>query len=163
MIDNRARRIVKSVLDSAPMGVDAPRPQQLTPEAIKMISERFPELVNGWPDQRTHVVRDYITNLLNAAHMNPETTQEASLILVASMLEDAAGEFEERPGGKKDMWRKGGFGKPKLHKNDFTGQRPGEAHAAEAEGAEEAEGAAKAGKIKPANQSTSRFNWKPKA
>lgn len=140
-------------------------PVQLTPEALKMISERFPEIVNGWPDRRTHVVRDYITSLLNAARMNPETTQEASLILTASMLEDAAGEFDERPGGKKDMWRKGGFGKPKLHKNDFTGERPGEARAAEAKGAEkaeEAEGAAEAGRIKPADQSTSRFNWKPK-
>lgn len=54
--------------------------------------------------------------------MNKPTADQ----IVANMLEDFAGDEdpETRAGGKKDMWRQGGFKKFSLKGKDFGGKRP---------------------------------------
>jgi len=76
--------------------------------------------------------------------------------IVAKMLEDHAGEYEERPGGPKDIWRQGGFKKFSFKGTKFTGKRPGEATKPEPDEAEdEDEGEEKKSPPK------SRFSWSP--
>jgi len=73
--------------------------------------------------------------------------------IVAKMLEDSAGEFEERAGGPKDMWRQGGFKKFSFKGSKFTGRRPGETIKPEPK-EDEGEGV-------EAKKPKSRFSWAP--
>ena len=72
--------------------------------------------------------------------------------IVAKMLEDHAGEFEDRAGGPKDMWRQGGFKKFNLKGQKFTGKRPGETDKPEPEEDEDEK--------PPKVQAPNRFKWK---
>lgn len=71
------------------------------------------------------------------------------------MLEDFTGDYEERAGGPKDMWRQGGFKKFSLKGKNFSGKRPGEAAKPEVEDEDEDE-------EKPKPKTNPRFAWKPK-
>ena len=76
--------------------------------------------------------------------------------LVSTLLEDLAGDYEERAGGKKDMWRQGGFSKFSLKGKNFGGKRPGEKAAPKAKDEDEDEDE------KPEPKTNPRFSWKPK-
>jgi len=67
--------------------------------------------------------------------------------IVTGIIEDLPSDYEERPGGPKDPWRKGGH-KP-LKGLKFTGKRPGD------------NGKNAPGATKPEEKKHSRFNWKP--
>jgi len=74
--------------------------------------------------------------------------------IVTALLDDFADggreEYDQRPGGSKDMWRQGGFKNFSFKGNKFTGQRPGE----KLKSAEDKE------KTKPV-KINSRFTWSP--
>jgi len=75
--------------------------------------------------------------------------------VVATLLEDFANggrdEYEQRPGGAKDMWRQGGFKKFSFKANKFTGKRPGEKAKANDDDKTDA----------PEPKAKSRFAWTP--
>ena len=75
--------------------------------------------------------------------------------IVSTMLEDYAGDYEERAGGPKDMWRQGGFKKFSLKAHKFTGKRPGEAAKPEAKEDEDED------EEKSEPKPNKRFSWKP--
>lgn len=84
--------------------------------------------------------------------------------IVSAMLEDYAGDYEERPGGKRDMWRQGGHSKFSLFGKDFGGKRPNDTTPSVDDDDDEkdsAASAAPAAKAKPAASAPSRFKWKP--
>lgn len=87
--------------------------------------------------------------------------------IVAAMLEDYAGDYEERPGGKKDMWRQGGYSKFSLLGKDFGGKRPNDTTKPVSDEEEDekqsAASASPAVKAKSADSTPSRFKWKPNA
>ena len=75
--------------------------------------------------------------------------------IVADLLEDYAtpGDWAERPGGSRDMWRQGGYKKFSFRGKDFTGKRPGEPVKPAKPDDEDEE------RIEP--KPKSRFQWKP--
>lgn len=75
--------------------------------------------------------------------------------IVATMLEDFAGDADERAGGPKDMWRQGGFKKFSLKGKSFSGKRPGDTTKPVKDDDEEEASAPVVEKPKP------RFAWTP--
>jgi len=77
--------------------------------------------------------------------------------IVATMLEDYAGDAEDRAGGPKDMWRKGGFKSFSLKGKNFGGKRPGDTTKPVKDDDEEEASASAPATEKP----KSRFKWSP--
>lgn len=75
--------------------------------------------------------------------------------LVATMLEDYAGDAEDRAGGPKDVWRKGGFKRFSLKGKNFGGKRPGDTTPPVTDKDDEKEEAPQKPKTGP-----DRFKWK---
>lgn len=76
--------------------------------------------------------------------------------IVTTMLEDFAGGDEDRAGGPKDMWRKGGFKSFSLKGKNFGGKRPGDTTKPVKDEDEEEASAPTPAAEKP----KSRFQWK---